>query len=51
VCFMRICDYKFAMYGFLAEHNRSTPIGALQLYVVVCHTRVARLDITTNGIP
>jgi hypothetical protein len=21
VCFMRICDYKFAVYGFFAEHN------------------------------
>jgi hypothetical protein len=22
VCFMRICDYKFAVYGFFAEHRR-----------------------------
>jgi hypothetical protein len=21
VCFMRICDYKFAVYGFFAEHR------------------------------
>jgi hypothetical protein len=23
VCFMRICDYKFAVYGFFAEHDRT----------------------------
>jgi hypothetical protein len=21
VCFLRICDYKFAIYGYFAEHN------------------------------
>ena len=21
MCFMRICDYKFAVYGFFAEHR------------------------------
>jgi hypothetical protein len=24
VCLMRICDYKFAVYGFFAEHKRFT---------------------------
>jgi hypothetical protein len=29
VCFMRICDYKFAVYGFFAEHSGSLRFGLL----------------------
>ena len=27
MCFMRICDYKFAVYGFFAEHRGITSGG------------------------
>ena len=27
VCLMRICDYKFAVYGFFAEHNCQSLVG------------------------
>ena len=37
MCFMRICDYKFAVYGFFAEHKSLSmlPRVAVELHGIL----------------
>ena len=40
MCFMRICDFKFAVYGFFAEHRRfSRAFGRNRLDGTMLHAR------------
>ena len=42
MCLTRICDYKFAVYGFFAEHNSDSPKLLLKLHIRVSPRTVRR---------
>jgi hypothetical protein len=49
VCFMRICDYKFAVYGFFAEHSEEIRMSDCCFINVKAGTAPAVMACPVNG--